>query len=60
VALRFYLNGQRVETEVTGIRGRVFPVFYVDDGAILDVAFRDFASPPPHGFDFIMVEHSII
>ena len=32
----------------------------VDDGAILDSTFRDFAYPPPDGFDRIMFEKNIL
>lgn len=58
--LNFYLNGDDLEASITGIRGTVFPVFYVDDGAILDVQFNAFYHQPPAGFDRILVEKSII
>lgn len=58
--LIFYLNGKRLDIEITGIRGTVFPVFYVDNGAILDVNFNSFFYQPPSGYDQIMVEKSII
>eukprot|EP00730_Choanoeca_flexa_P013150 TRINITY_DN5013_c0_g2_i1.p1 TRINITY_DN5013_c0_g2~~TRINITY_DN5013_c0_g2_i1.p1 ORF type:complete len:195 (+),score=43.73 TRINITY_DN5013_c0_g2_i1:58-642(+) len=60
MALQFYINGQRVSGSHSGIRGRVFPVFAVDDGAILDTIFKDFQSTPPPGFDQIMVEKTLL
>jgi hypothetical protein len=60
VELNFFLNGKSLNIPVTGIRGQIFPVFYVDEGAILDVSFMDFSFPPPNGFDRIMFEKSII
>ena len=60
MALKFYINGQRVDGDMTGIRGRVYPAFAVDDGAILDVIFKDFHSTPPQGFDHIMLEQSLL
>ncbi|CAF0971057.1 unnamed protein product [Brachionus calyciflorus] len=58
--LNFYLNGDDLETAITGIRGTVYPAFYVDDGAILDVQFNSFYHQPPNGFDGIMREKSIL
>lgn len=58
--LNFYLNGDDLETSITGIRGTVFPVFYVDDGAILDTQFNAFYHQPPIGFDRILQEKTIL
>lgn len=58
--LNFYLNGDDLEACITGIRGNVFPVFYVDDGAILDVQFNAFYHQPPIGFDRILQEKTIL
>lgn len=58
--LNFYLNGNDIDTPVTGIRGTVFPVFFVDEGAILDVQFSTFFHQPPIGYDRILVEKSIL
>ncbi|RNA36404.1 SPRY domain-containing 7-like [Brachionus plicatilis] len=58
--LNFFLNGDNMETSITGIRGTVYPVFYVDDGSILDVQFDSFYHQPPNGFDRIMIEKSIL
>ncbi|XP_065841114.1 SPRY domain-containing protein 7-like [Oscarella lobularis] len=60
VELNLFLNGKSLQCPVTGIRGQIFPIFYVDDGAILDVAFADFAYPPPDGFEHIMFEKNIL
>eukprot|EP00128_Syssomonas_multiformis_P011576 Colp12_sorted_trinity150504_noHs@9669 len=60
VQLQFYLNGQCLECPITGIRGEVFPAFYVDKGAILDCNFTDFVHPSPQGYEEIMFEQSIL
>ena len=60
VELNFFLNGKSLDCPVHSIRGSVYPTFYVDEGAILDVAFLDFTYPPPDGFDRIMFEKSLI
>eukprot|EP00118_Oscarella_pearsei_P026031 m.309262 g.309262 ORF g.309262 m.309262 type:complete len:192 (+) comp45919_c0_seq1:37-612(+) len=60
VEFNLFLNGKSLQCPVTGIRGQVFPIFYVDDGAILDVAFADFSFPPPDGFERIMFEKNIL
>jgi len=61
VELNFYLNGQNLNSPVYGIKGTVFPVFYVDDGAIVDVIFDKFrCSQIPAGFDRIMVEKALL
>ena len=58
--LNFYLNGRDLDAPVTGIRGTIFPVFYVDDGAILDVEFSSFTHQPPSGYDRILIEKTIL
>ncbi|KAA0195751.1 hypothetical protein HAZT_HAZT002048 [Hyalella azteca] len=60
VELNFYINGKNTNTPLTGFKGTLYPVLYVDEGAILDVVFRDFSYPPPVGFDAIMIEKSIL
>uniref|UniRef100_A0A0K8R891 SPRY domain-containing protein 7 n=1 Tax=Ixodes ricinus TaxID=34613 RepID=A0A0K8R891_IXORI len=45
---------------VTGVKGEVYPVLYVDDGAILDAVFTSFYHSPPPGFEQIMVEQSLL
>ncbi|XP_064394179.1 SPRY domain-containing protein 7-like [Halichondria panicea] len=60
IELNFFLNGKSMQCPITGIRGTVYPVFYVDDGAILDVQFTDFSYPPPDNYDRIMFEQNIL
>ncbi|CAL1289669.1 unnamed protein product [Larinioides sclopetarius] len=60
VEINFYVNGKNLMCPVTGAKGEVFPVLYVDDGAILDAAFTNFTHQPPPGFDRIMVEKSLL
>ena len=45
---------------ITGIKGKVYPVVYVDESAILDVEFINFERRPPSGFGQIMFEQSIL
>ncbi|XP_048516185.1 SPRY domain-containing protein 7 isoform X2 [Athalia rosae] len=60
IELNFYLNGKLLEAPVMGIKGTIYPVLYVDDGAILDIILEEFAHPPPNGFEKIMVEQSLL
>ncbi|XP_014665938.1 PREDICTED: SPRY domain-containing protein 7-like [Priapulus caudatus] len=60
IEMNFYLNGKNMQCPVTGIRGMLYPVFYVDDGAIMDVVFNEFFHPPPSGFNKIMIEQSLL
>ncbi|CAG2229158.1 SPRY domain-containing protein 7 [Mytilus edulis] len=60
VHLNFYLNGQPMNCPFSGMKGTVFPVFYVDEGAVLDVQFDHFYHQPPDGFDSIMIEQSLL
>ncbi|VDD79710.1 unnamed protein product [Mesocestoides corti] len=67
--LRFAVNGvpqyfrdQNLRlTGVTGVRGTVYPVLAVDNGAILDVRFTSFQYPPREGgFTEIRLEKDIL
>lgn len=58
--LNFFVNGDDMECSITGIRGTVFPAFFVDEGAILDVQFNAFYHQPPIGFDRILLEKTIL
>lgn len=58
--LNFYHNGENLDANIIGIRGTVYPVFFVDDGAILDVQFSSFYHTPPPGFSKILREKSIL
>ncbi|CAL1533007.1 unnamed protein product [Lymnaea stagnalis] len=60
IELNFFLNGSPVNAPFNGIKGTVYPVFYVDDGAVLDVQFEKFYHSPPDGFDPIMIEQSLL
>ncbi|WAR27826.1 SPRY7-like protein [Mya arenaria] len=60
VELNFRLNDKPTNTPFTGIKGTVYPVFYVDDGATLDVQFTNFYNTPPFGYDSIMIEQSLL
>ncbi|CAC5395466.1 SPRY domain-containing protein 7 [Mytilus coruscus] len=60
VHLNFYLNGQPMNCPFSGMKGTVYPVFYVDEGAVLDVQFDHFYHQPPEGFDSIMIEQSLL
>lgn len=62
-SLDFFLNGERLaDISITGIRGQVFPAFYIDSGAILDTKFAapEFAYPPPAGYGEILVEQNLL
>ncbi|XP_026466229.1 SPRY domain-containing protein 7-like [Ctenocephalides felis] len=60
IALNFYLNGKDLEIPVNNVRGTVYPVLYVDEGAILDIILDDFTHTPPPGFSKIMIEQSLL
>ncbi|XP_022286301.1 SPRY domain-containing protein 7-like [Crassostrea virginica] len=60
VQLNFYLNGKPLSTPFTGMKGTLYPVFYVDDGAVMDIQFDKFYHQPPDGFDSIMIEQSLL
>lgn len=60
IDLKFYKNGVLLPSPLTNVRGQVYPMVYVDDGAILDVAFRLFSYNAPAGFTEIMVEQTLL
>jgi len=61
IELKFYINNKAIDFAVTGIKGQeIYPVLYVDDGAILDASFTSFQFDPPFGFDRILVEKSLL
>lgn len=60
IELNFYLNGESMNAPVISIKGRVYPVLYVDDGAILDLILENFIYTPPMGFEKIMLEQSLL
>lgn len=60
VELNVFCNGKNLDTPILGIKGTVFPVFYVDEGAILDAVFENFNHPTPPGFERIMIEKALL
>ncbi|XP_078614581.1 SPRY domain-containing protein 7-like [Branchiostoma floridae x Branchiostoma japonicum] len=60
IEMNFFRNGTQLPCTVTGIRGTVFPVFYVDESAILDTQFSQFYHTAPEGFEGIMFEQSLL
>ncbi|CBY20989.1 unnamed protein product [Oikopleura dioica] len=60
VELQFYLNSNPIGNPVTGIRGKIYPILYVDESAILDAEFVHFRNMPPSGFGQIMFEQNIL
>ncbi|XP_076435950.1 SPRY domain-containing protein 7-like [Babylonia areolata] len=60
IEMNFFLNGTALCSPFLGIKGTVFPAFYVDSGAVLDVQFDKFYHQPPDGFDSIMIEQSLL
>jgi len=60
VELNFYLNGKPLHSPIIGTKGTLFPVVFVEDGAILDVQFNDFFHQIPMGYDKIMIEQSLL
>ncbi|XP_037030867.1 SPRY domain-containing protein 7 [Bradysia coprophila] len=60
VELNFYLNGKKLDIPVLNVKGTVYPVLFVDDGAILDIILDDFNYGPPPGFEKIMIEQSLL
>jgi len=60
VELNLFCNGKNLDTPILGIKGTVFPVFYVDEGAILDSVFENFNHQPPTGFERIMIEKALL
>lgn len=59
IEMKFYVNGEPLPFVVSGVKGNVFPLLYVDESAILDVQFSNFYHPPPQGFSEIMIEQQI-
>ncbi|XP_033210873.1 SPRY domain-containing protein 7 [Belonocnema kinseyi] len=60
IELNFYLNGKPLDAPIMGLKGTVYPVLYVDDGAILDLILDEFFHAPPVGFEKIMLEQSLL
>uniref|UniRef100_A0A0N4ZRU1 SPRY domain-containing protein 7 n=1 Tax=Parastrongyloides trichosuri TaxID=131310 RepID=A0A0N4ZRU1_PARTI len=60
VDLKFYRNSNLITDTITSVRGQVFPLLFVDSGAILDVRFKSFQISPPSGYEEIMVEQTLL
>jgi len=60
VELNIYNNGKNMNTPIIGIKGTVFPVLFVDEGAILDAVFENFYHSPPPGFERILIEKALL
>ena len=58
--LNIFCNGEKLDISVQGIKGVVYPVFYVDEGAILECVFEKFQYQPPDGIERIMKEKALI
>lgn len=60
IDFNIYLNGRPTGCSIHGIKGTTFPIFYVDEGAIMDIQFVNFFHEPPEGFERIMIEQSLL
>ncbi|CAB3410382.1 unnamed protein product [Caenorhabditis bovis] len=60
VELHIYVNGIDIGQTITGIKGPVYPLIYVDESAIIDIKFKNFVIEPPAGFTEILVEQTIL
>ncbi|KAK6114126.1 RE37682p, putative [Brugia malayi] len=60
VELKFYKNGVLLPLSISNVKGQVYPIIYVGDNAILDVAFRSFSYNAPVGYEEIMLEQTIL
>lgn len=61
VQLQFYINNKPIQYCVTNIKGsEIFPVVYVDNGAIIDMIFSNFIYEPPPNYDAILIEKILL
>ncbi|XP_059472645.1 SPRY domain-containing protein 7 [Neocloeon triangulifer] len=60
IELNFYCNGKNLNIPMSGIRGTVYAVLFVDEGAIMDFVSEHFSYPPPPGFERILLEQSLL
>lgn len=70
VELNFYLNGKNLniptlvklnsQTSNGEYNNEIYPVLFVDDGAILDLVVDNFNFQIPSGYDKIMVEQTLL
>lgn len=60
VELKFFLNNKQLDKVFQGLKGELYPVLYVSDGAILDASFSSFQYELPTGYSKIMIEKSLL
>lgn len=67
VQLKFFINNEPIDFEVSNIKGSeggIYPVVYVDSGAIIDMVFAQpcFTYNPPasSGFGAILIEKALL
>ncbi|MCP9263354.1 hypothetical protein DINM_006682 [Dirofilaria immitis] len=60
IELKFYKNGVLLPLSISNVKGQVYPIIYVGDNAILDVAFHLFSYNAPEGYEEIMLEQTIL
>ena len=60
IEVKFFLNNKQIEKTFQGLKGELYPVLYVNNGAILDAFFSSFQYGVPSGYDKIMIEKSLL
>lgn len=61
VQLQFRVNDEPIEFGVTNIKSsQIYPVVYVDTGAIVDMIFNNFTFRSPSNYDRILIEQVLL
>lgn len=61
VELKFYLNNKLIDYSATNVKGsEIYPVVYVNNGAIIDMIFSNFTFNPPPSYDAILIEKVLL
>uniref|UniRef100_A0A0K8UAL4 SPRY domain-containing protein 7 n=1 Tax=Bactrocera latifrons TaxID=174628 RepID=A0A0K8UAL4_BACLA len=60
IELNFYFNGKNLEVPFRNVKGAVYPVIFVGNGAIVDIILDNFHFGAPPGFEKIMLEQSLL
>ena len=62
IQLKFFINNTPVEYEVTNVKGSdIYPVVYVNSGAIIDMIFSEpFTYDPPPSYSAILIEKVLL
>uniref|UniRef100_A0A0A1WFL5 SPRY domain-containing protein 7 n=1 Tax=Zeugodacus cucurbitae TaxID=28588 RepID=A0A0A1WFL5_ZEUCU len=60
IELNFYFNGKNLEVPFRNVKGAVYPVIFVGNGAIVDIILDTFHYGAPPGFEKIMLEQSLL